>query len=232
MANHAAAATVAGASPCRRYVFEAPVRLWHWTNALCFLVLAVSGYFIASPLPSMPDELGDWFVMGYLRFVHYSAGYVFAILLAARLYWALAGNRHARTLFWPGCNGRDFWPGALHQLRWLLFLARSPQQWAGHNPLDQLATFAFFLLPSVFLVLSGFALYSEGHGLGSWHDRLFGWLIPLAGGSQALRTWHHLAMWIVVWFAMVHFYLVLREEHMARQTFVGTMIDGYRVFKD
>ena len=26
------------------YVYEAPIRLWHWINALAILVLAVTGY--------------------------------------------------------------------------------------------------------------------------------------------------------------------------------------------
>lgn len=208
------------------------MRLWHWADALCFGVLAVSGYLIASPPMSMPDEAGHWFVMGYLRFAHYGAGYAFAVLLAGRFYWALVGNRHARTLFWPAFGDPEFWRDALHQLRWLLLLEREPRQCLGHNPLDQLATFVFFLLPTLFMVLSGFALYSEGKGQGGWHDLLFGWLIPLAGGSQALRTWHHLGMWVLVWYAMVHLYLVPREEYMARQSIVGTMIDGFRMFRD
>ncbi len=32
------------------YVYEAPVRLWHWVNALAILVLMVTGYLIGSPL--------------------------------------------------------------------------------------------------------------------------------------------------------------------------------------
>ena len=32
------------------------VRAWHWINALAIVVLAVTGYFIGSPLPSMPGE--------------------------------------------------------------------------------------------------------------------------------------------------------------------------------
>lgn len=34
------------------YVFEAPVRLWHWLTVACMLVLMVTGYFIGRPLPS------------------------------------------------------------------------------------------------------------------------------------------------------------------------------------
>ena len=34
------------------YVYEAPVRLWHWVNAAAIVVLATTGYFIGSPPPS------------------------------------------------------------------------------------------------------------------------------------------------------------------------------------
>ncbi|MBZ0091938.1 MAG: cytochrome b/b6 domain-containing protein, partial [Sulfuricellaceae bacterium] len=48
------------------YVYEAPLRLWHWINALSITVLALSGYFIASPLPTQPGEASDNFLMGYI----------------------------------------------------------------------------------------------------------------------------------------------------------------------
>ena len=35
------------------YVFEAPVRIWHWLTVLCMAVLMVTGYFIGKPLPSV-----------------------------------------------------------------------------------------------------------------------------------------------------------------------------------
>ena len=60
------------------YVYEAPVRLWHWVNALAILVLGVTGYFIGSPLPSLPGEASHSFLMGYIRFAHFAAGYVLA----------------------------------------------------------------------------------------------------------------------------------------------------------
>ncbi len=45
------------------YVFEVPVRVWHWVHALAITVLAITGYLIATPLPAksgcafmMPSE--------------------------------------------------------------------------------------------------------------------------------------------------------------------------------
>ncbi len=34
----------------RVYVWEIPVRFYHWLNALCILVLCVTGYLIGQPL--------------------------------------------------------------------------------------------------------------------------------------------------------------------------------------
>ena len=38
------------------YVYEAPVRAWHWINALAIVVLGITGYFIGQPLWSLPGE--------------------------------------------------------------------------------------------------------------------------------------------------------------------------------
>ena len=56
------------------YVFEAPVRIWHWLTVLCMAVLMVTGYFIGKPLPSVSGEATYLFYMGYIRLIHFSAG--------------------------------------------------------------------------------------------------------------------------------------------------------------
>ena len=43
------------------YVFEAPVRIWHWLTVLCMAVLMVTGYFIGKPLPSVAREARVFF---------------------------------------------------------------------------------------------------------------------------------------------------------------------------
>ena len=56
------------------YVTRPRCGSWHWVNALAILVLSVTGYFIGSPLPSLPGEASHSFLMGYLRFAHFAAG--------------------------------------------------------------------------------------------------------------------------------------------------------------
>ena len=82
------------------------------------------------------------------------------------------------------------------------------------------------------MIVTGFALYAEQTGLGTWQDELFGWLIPLMGQSQDVRTWHHWGMWIIVVFVMLHVYVAIREDIMSRQSLISTMVSGWRMFKD
>ena len=214
------------------YVYEWPLRLWHWVNAVAILVLAVTGYFIGSPLPSMPGEASAHFLMGYIRFAYFAAGYLMAVGLIGRAYWAYAGNHHARQLFILPLRSTRFWTEILHEIKWYLFLVDEPKKYVGHNPLAQFSMFFLFTLNGIFMVVTGFALCAEGAGRDSWQDVLFGWVIELAGNTQNLHTIHHLGMWVMVCFVMVHVYAAIREDIMSRQSLISTMISGWRMFKD
>jgi Ni/Fe-hydrogenase 1 B-type cytochrome subunit len=60
---------------------------------------------------------------------------------------------------------------------------------------------------------------------------LFGWVTVLLGEPQAVRTVHHLAMWYMLLFAMIHTYMVFREDITRGSTVISTMINGIRMFK-
>ncbi len=214
------------------YVYEAPVRIWHWINALAIVVLAVTGYFIGSPLPTMPGEASDHYLMGYIRFAHFAAAYIFAVGMLGRVYWAFVGNSHARELFSVPVRSAQFWEDLKGVMKWYLFISPQPQRFVGHNPLARLMMFVLFLLTAVFMIITGFALYGEGLQAGSWAERLFGWVIPLFGQSQDVHTWHHVGMWVMLIFIILHVYAAVREDIMSRQSIVSTMISGHRTFKD
>jgi Ni/Fe-hydrogenase 1 B-type cytochrome subunit len=214
------------------YVYEAPVRIWHWVNALAILTLALTGYFIGSPLPSQPGEASANFLMGYIRFTHFAAGQILAVFLILRVYWAVVGNKHARQIFYvPFWSGR-FWSEWLHEVKWYTFIARQPKKYVGHNPLAQFTMFFMVTLPLFFMVITGFALYSEGAGRDSWEYKLFGWVFSIFPNSQDVHTLHHLGMWLILTFVMVHIYVAVREDIMSRQSIISSMISGERLFKD
>lgn len=215
------------------FVYEAPVRLWHWLNALCIAVLAVTGYLISHPLPTVPGEASEHFLMGYIRFAHFAAAYVFAVAFLARIYWALAGNHHARQLFYLPVFDGDWWQGLVHEIRWYAFIDRQSRKYVGHNPLAHLAMFFAITLGGLFMIATGFALYGEGAQAGHWSNTLFSsWVIPLFGQSQDVHTWHHMVAWVIVWFVIIHVYVAIREDIMSRQSIISAMIDGTRTFRE
>lgn len=220
-----------GASVKSVYVYEAPVRIWHWINVLAITVLAVTGYFIGSPPPTLPGEASANFLMGYIRFSHFMAAYMFTVGMLGRIYWACVGNHHAREMFWVPIFTAAYWREVWTMMKWYAFIVAQPSRYVGHNPLARFAMFFVFLMTSVFMIFTGFAMYGEGLQRGSWADRLFGWVIPLMGQSQDVHTWHHVGMWAIIVFIIAHVYAAIREDIMGRTSVVSTMISGYRTFK-
>jgi Ni/Fe-hydrogenase 1 B-type cytochrome subunit len=215
------------------YVYEAPMRLWHWTNALAITVLAITGYFIASPLPTMSGEASEHFLMGYIRFVHFSAGYILGVAFVLRVYWFFVGNSTAKEIFIHNIFKGSYWSELWHEVKWYLFMEKEPKLYKGHNPLAIFFMHWMFLWPVIFMIFSGFALYGEGAGPGSWaHSMFSSWMIPLFGQSFTLHTWHHYIMWVILLFVMIHVYVAVREDIMSRQSIISSMISGWRNFKD
>ena len=214
------------------YVYEAPLRLWHWVNALSITVLAVTGYFIGQPPHSTGGEAVDTFLFGYIRFIHFAAAYVFAIGFLGRIYWALAGNHHARQLSPLPIHKATWWKEIWFELKWYLFLEKDPKKYLGHNPLAHFTMFFVITLGSVFMILTGFAMYAEGTGKESWQWAAFGWVTIFFPNTLDLHTWHRVGMWVMIIFIMVHIYAAIREDIMSRQSIVSTMISGERMFKD
>ncbi len=211
------------------YVYEVPVRIWHWINALAITILAITGYFIGSPLPTMSGEASDFYVMGYIRFAHFTAGYIVLIGFVFRIYWAFVGNTNAREIFLHNILQKEYWLELWHEVKWYLFLTKEPKQYVGHNPLAILMMHWFFVWGLTFMIFTGFALYGEGTGAGSWAHTLFtSWLIPFFGQSMDVHTWHHFGMWYMIIFIMIHIYVAVREDIMSRQSIISSMISGWR----
>ncbi|HBG04474.1 MAG TPA: Ni/Fe-hydrogenase, b-type cytochrome subunit, partial [Geobacter sp.] len=173
-----------------KYVWEIPVRVSHWVNFLAIIVLSVTGIYIGAPktLALQPAQ----YVMGWTRFVHFVAGYVFTVSFLARLYWMFAGNRYAR---WPEfvpfinqAGRRNMW----QTLRYYIFIDKSIPHPAGHNALAG-ATYTLVFLLYLVMICTGFALYSE-HAPFSFMHTLTGWLFLLFS-NQGIRLTHHMVMW-------------------------------------
>jgi Ni/Fe-hydrogenase 1 B-type cytochrome subunit len=95
-----------------------------------------------------------------------------------------------------------------------------------------MAMWLFNVALVLFMIFTGFALYGEGLGEGSWADRWFGWVIPALDGSMETKMWHLLGMWVMLVFVVVHIYMAIRADIMDRESSVSTIMGGWRMFKD
>ena len=89
MVVDAASSEVLGGTLQQVYVYEAPVRIWHWVTVLSMIVLVATGYLIGSPWSGPSREATFTYFFGNVRLVHFLAAAVFVVAFVVRIYWAI-----------------------------------------------------------------------------------------------------------------------------------------------
>ena len=95
------------------YVYQAPVRIWHWVNALAMVVLFVTGYLIATPPASVDGRSQRAFPDGLYPLRPFRRRTDHGGLFLLRIYWAFVGNKHASQIFYVPFWRGDFWKGVI-----------------------------------------------------------------------------------------------------------------------
>ena len=210
----------------RVYVWQLPVRFYHWINALAIAVLCTTGYFIGWPLAlqtSGEASFSYWF--GTIRFIHFVAAFTFFFNFIYRLYWGFVGNKYA--------DWRNFillkkskWTEIKDVLAIDILQARTkPIESIGHNALAGLTYFITFLA-FLFQCMTGFGMYAAmSH---SWLPQMFAWVVPWMGGDFAVRQWHHMFMWFFIIFSMIHVYLVFYHDYVEGRGVTSSMVGGWK----
>lgn len=227
MATKAIATQAAPRETFRRvYVWELPVRLYHWVNALCVVVLCATGYLIGRPLAiTYSSEAYQQYWFGTVRFLHFVTAFVFFFNFLVRIYWGFVGNKYARwNNFIP--TQPTQWREMVHVLKLDILQARGHRLITiGHNALAGIIYFLSFLA-FLFQCVTGFALYSGmSH---AWLPRMFAWIVPMMGGDFAVRQWHHIFMWFFIWFVLVHVYLVFYHDYIEGRGTTSSMVGGWK----
>jgi Ni/Fe-hydrogenase 1 B-type cytochrome subunit len=209
-----------------KYVWELPVRYFHWINAICIVVLAATGFVIANP-PAIQSaaEASQSYWFGWVRFIHFTFAYIFLINFLIRIYWGFAGNRYAdwrNYIPYSKRHWKDMWEVIKIDV-FQIKQAENPR--LGHNAL---ASFTYFLVFIAFVlqVFTGFGLYSAASD--SWFASLFKWVPAVFGGDILTRDVHHWMMWFFILFALVHMYLVAYHDYIERNGIVSSMIGGWK----
>jgi len=215
----------------RVYVWELPVRLYHWVNALCVLALVATGIIIGRPLsiPTQGQEASFGYYFGWVRFVHFATAFVFFFNFLGRIYWGFAGNQYARwDQFLPMTPAllRKQAKEVVEVLKVDILQATvPPMDSIGHNALAGWTYYVSFLA-FLFQSVTGFGMYAAmSH---AWLPQQFAWIVPFMGGDFAVRQWHHMMMWFFIIFSMAHVYLVFYHDYVEGRGVISSMAGGWK----
>jgi len=202
-------------------------RLWHWINALCILVMLMSGLMILNAHPRLywghygSEHDSAWLVLAALedtafpgwmtipsdysladaRIWHFAFAWLLVLAFTAYLVWGLVRGHIRRRLHIT----RAEWSPRhiLHDFGEHARL-RFPTGAAAldYNVLQKLAYggVLFVLLPAI--ILSGLAMSPA-------LDAAWPWLVDLFGGRQSARSVHFIAAMGLVLFFLVHIAMVV-----------------------
>ncbi len=213
----------------RRYVWQWPIRVYHWVNVITVTSLFATGLYIANPVLAPAGEPWAHFVMGRARQLHFASAFVFLVNFLWRMYWFWMGNNYARSGF-PFVWRVQWWRDLFRQIGDYLRLQRGHVH-LGHNALGGLFYTVFVIGLGWAQAFTGLALYSESNPGGFW-DRLVGWVIPLLGGSFQTRMWHHAFAWGFVAFAILHVYIVFYDGLQFKNGLVTSIVSGEKFYQE
>lgn len=211
------------------YVWQLPVRFFHWINALAIVVLCITGYIIGDP-PAIQSEseaiYSYWF--GYVRLTHLATGMIFVVNIMFRVYWAFAGNHFARwNNFIPLTRAQ--WRSIFETLRVdILLLTDKPVYDIGHNSLAATTYFGLFLL-SLVQALTGFMMMFVTTN--NVMEPMTTWGLFHLDGFYVVREIHHFLMWAFVLFMVIHVYLVFYHDYIERSGIASSMIGGWKFIR-
>jgi Ni/Fe-hydrogenase 1 B-type cytochrome subunit len=208
------------------YLWGAPLRAMHGVAAACIVVLLITGFYIGRPYFMTSGEASSHFLMGRVRFIHFTTAAVLVMTGIVRLYWLFAGNRFERFPALFPVTRKNLDNTVRMANAYLTFRPEKQPSMVGHNPLQQYAYTLLYLLATV-MVVTGFTLYSQSNP-GGIIFRTFAWVPPLLGGLQGVRLLHHVLAWGFIVFAVIHIYFTIRSDYVERVGRVSSIITGGR----
>jgi len=218
----------------RIYVWELPVRIYHWINVLVLLILVVTGFYIANPLAIMTQkDVSQLYTMGWFRYLHFAAAYLFFFNFMARIYWGFVGNKYASWRQFIPISKQfvsEMWTVIKMDILLLKGSLKDRQHLSvGHNALAGMTYFLTFIM---FLVqcLTGFGLYASMSDW--WFPNLFSWVPAMLGGDILTRQIHHWVMWFFILFAFIHVYLVFYHDYVEGRGEISSMGGGWKFIEE
>lgn len=207
----------------RVYVWEVPVRLAHWLLVLSIAAFTVTGIYIGNPY--IIAYSSQQYIMGWMRFAHFVAGYVFLMIMIIRIYWSFVGNKYARISGWFPFTSKKMGEMGKEIRCYLLMSKKSGCEDFGHTALGGVVMMLLFLI-FYFEIASGFAMYSLTHKGAIW-TLLGGWLLNYMS-LPLIKLWHHLCMYAIIAFTVIHVYTAIFLNSIEGNGLFESIFTGYK----
>jgi Ni/Fe-hydrogenase 1 B-type cytochrome subunit len=191
-------------------------------NAIGFLALAVTGFYIGKPF--IHAYSSEQYIMGWMKFIHFTAAYVYLMAFIIRAYWSFVGNKYASWKIMFPVTGKD-WKYIGNELKYYLFISKEPPHTIGHTAISGIV-YLLLLVIVLFQIVSGFALYSVNH-TGTLWTILGGWLVGIMS-LATIRLYHHLAMYGILVYAIIHLYVAWFSDISGKAGILGSMFNGFK----
>lgn len=202
------------------YIHPLPVRIWHWVNALGFLIL------IATGLQIRYLEMAQVLPFRTAINIHNWVGFVLIGNFFLWLGFYLFTDKI--TVYLPEMNRKKYFEDAWRQIKFYgygIFLGEeNPHQPTMHhkfNPLQIMMYQIIMLLLLPILFVSGLLL---------WDVKRFSYLVELFGGVRVVDTVHVLLFIVFTGFLIMHLYLITLGH--TRSAHIKAMVTGYEEVPD
>ncbi len=214
------------------YEFSSGLRWTHWIRAFSIFALTVTGFYIAyvfiSPETSKEPIL---FLNAEMRMWHQIIGFLLIAITLYKTFLFLFDimSKKERISFWDFISPK-IW---IQQIKYYLFMGEHPKIRGVYNPLQFVAYIGLYAM--VYAVcITGLILYVHVYheGLGGF---LYDYMRPLEalmGGLANVREIHHIAMWGILIFTLVHVYMAVFNSIMGREGSIDSIVSGLRFEKD
>lgn len=208
------------------YVWQLPVRIFHWVNAVVIVGLCITGFIIGDP-PAIqhatPPSDNYWF--GIVRFVHFVCAFIFILNFLVRIYWMFAGNHFCRWFNYIPMTKKQ-WRGIRDTLKVdVLLITKKPIYDIGHNPLAA-ATYGLLFIVMFLQTITGMMMYAPASN--AFWAPFFTKMLIFFDGFFPVRNLHHWLMWAFVLFAIAHIYLVFYHDYIEKNGIASSIIGGWK----
>jgi thiosulfate reductase cytochrome b subunit len=197
------------------YLHPLPVRIWHWVNALGFVLLIMTG---------MQIRYADLFsVMTFESSINVHNWIGFAVLANYFLWLGYHLTSDRISNYHPVLNAREFFENYYHQTIYYSYgIFKGEKRPHKVQPLDKFNPMQRLTYQFVMMITAPLQILT---GLMMWDVKRFEGLIELAGGIRVVSTIHVLLCILFVFFILVHAYMGVLGAKPS--THYKEMITGY-----